>query len=56
MGPDAPTLTQGAEAWSRLCDRLAQRARLDAEIVELTGVVARSGTIEKLEGEPLDTG
>jgi hypothetical protein len=55
MGPDAPTLTQGAEAWGRLCARLAQRARLDAEIIELTGVVARSGTIEKLEGVPLDT-
>ena len=52
---DAPTLTQGAEAWSRLCERIAQRARLDAEIVELTGVVARSGTIEALEGVPLDT-
>lgn len=53
--PDAPTLTQGAEAWSRLCERMAQRARLDAEIVELTGVVQRSGTIEALEGVPLDT-
>jgi hypothetical protein len=55
VGPDAPTLTQGAEAWGRLCERLAQRARLDAEIVELTGVVARSGTIEQLEGVGLDT-
>ena len=55
VGPDAPTLTEGAAAWSALCDRLAQRARLDAEIVELTGVVQRSGTIESLEGVTLDT-
>ena len=53
--PDAPTITDGAQAWSSLCERLTQRARLDAEIVRLTGVVVRSGTIEALEGVTLDT-
>lgn len=53
--PSAPTLTDGVEAWSTLCARLAERARLDAEILELTGRVQRSGTIELLEGVPLDT-
>lgn len=55
LSPDAPTITAGAQAWSSLCERLTRRARLDAEIVELTGVVARSGTIEALEGLTLDT-
>lgn len=53
--PDAPTLTDGAQAWSELCELSARRARLDARIVELTGIVARSGTIETLEGVTLDT-
>lgn len=52
---DAPTMSEGAEAWSQLCAKMAQRARLDAEIVELTGRVQRSGTIEELEGISLDT-
>ncbi|HEX2212989.1 MAG TPA: DUF222 domain-containing protein, partial [Mycobacterium sp.] len=51
----APTLTDGVAAWSALCDRLAQRAALDAQIVELTGAVQRSGTIEAVEGVALDT-
>lgn len=38
-----------------MCALLAERARLDAEIVELTGRVQRSGTIEAIEGVPLDT-
>ena len=55
FGPDAPTLTDGAAAWSQLCEAAAQRARLDARIIELAGVVQRSGTIEMLEGVTLDT-
>lgn len=55
FGADAPSLTDGAQTWSTLCERLAQRARLDAEIVELTGRLQRSGTIEMLEGVTLDT-
>ena len=55
VGPDAPTLTEGAAAWSALCEAIEQRARLDARIVELTGAVQRSGTIEALEGVTLDT-
>ena len=52
---DVPSMGDGAAAWSGLCAALSQRARLDARIVELTGVVARSGTIEALEGVVLDT-
>ena len=51
----APTLTEGVAAWSLLCAKLRERARLDAEIVALTGDVARSGTIEAIEGVTLDT-
>ena len=51
---DAPSLAEGAEVWSRLSARLQDRARLDAEIVELTGRLARSGTIESLEGLTMD--
>ena len=51
---DAPSLAEGAEVWSRLCARLQDRARLDAEVVELTGRLARSGTIESLEGLTMD--
>ena len=53
--PTAPTMGDGAQAWSELCARLSERARLDAEIIELTGQVQRSGTIETLEGVTLDT-
>ena len=51
---DAPTMTQGVEAWTRLCEKLAQKHQLDAEIIALTGDVLRSGTIERIEGMPLD--
>ena len=52
--PDAPTLTQGAAAWSALHSALSERARLDARIIDLTGQVQRSGTIEAMEGMPLE--
>ena len=45
----------GAQAWAELCATLRQRAELDARIIELTGQVQRSGTIETLEGVTLDT-
>src|SRR5688572_654857 len=51
----APTMGDGAQAWTDLCATLRQRAELDARIVELTGQVQRSGTIETLEGVTLDT-
>lgn len=51
----APTMGDGAAAWSALCRKVKQRAALDAEIIELTGEVQRSGTIETLEGVTLDT-
>ena len=51
---DAPTLTQGVETWTRLCGKLAQKHQLDAEIIALTGELLRSGTIERIEGMPLD--
>src|SRR3712207_3883256 len=53
--PDAPTMAQGVEAWSRLTALLGQRARLDAQIIESLGDVQRSGTIEMIEGLTLDT-
>ena len=54
VGEAAPTLTEGVAAWSLLCAKLRARAALDAEIVALTGAVARSGTIEAIEGVTLD--
>ena len=51
----APTMADGAALWSALSAKWNQRARLDAEIVELTGQLQRSGTIEALEGVTLDT-
>ena len=54
QGPSAPTMGDGAQAWSELCAAFDERARLDARIIELTGEVARSGTIEALEGVTLD--
>lgn len=53
--PAAPTMAQGAAVWSALSAKLDQRAQLDAEIIELAGELQRSGTIEILEGVPLDT-
>ena len=51
----APTLTEGVAAWSALSSKIDQRERLDAEIIELTGQLQRSGTIETIEGVTLDT-
>ena len=50
----APTMAEGAEAWSQLCAALDEQARLQARIVGLAGRVARSGTIERIEGLTLD--
>ena len=50
----APTMTDGAAAWSQLCSALSVRAKLDARIVALAGRVQRSGTIERIEGLTLD--
>jgi hypothetical protein len=51
---DAPTLAQGAAAWSALHAALDQRAELDARIIDLTAQVQQSGTIETIEGMPLE--
>lgn len=51
---DAPSLTEGVEAWSTLCAKLDARAQLDAEIIDLAGRVQSSGTIESVEGMPLE--
>lgn len=48
------TLARGAEALGGLGDLLRQRNRLDAQIVELVGELTRSGTVEHLEGLPLE--
>ena len=53
--PDAPTMAQGAEAWSHLTSLLTERARLDAQIVESVGELQRTGTIETIEGLTFDT-
>ena len=55
LPPPAPTLGGGAQVWSQLSAAVRQREELDARIVELTGQLQRSGTIETLEGVPLDT-
>ena len=55
LPPPAPTMGDGAQAWSELGAAVRQRAELDARIIELTGEVQRSGTIETLEGVTLDT-
>ena len=55
MPPSAPTMADGAALWAALSAKWEQRARLDAEILELTGQLQRSGTIEALEGVTLDT-
>ena len=45
----------GARVWSELTAAFRARADLDARILELTGELQRSGTIEQLEGVTLDT-
>ncbi|HVM19645.1 MAG TPA: DUF222 domain-containing protein [Egibacteraceae bacterium] len=50
----APTMAEGAAAWSELSAALSARARLDARIVGLAGQVVSSGTIERIEGLPLE--
>lgn len=52
---DAPTMAEGAEAWSQLSETLNELARLQARVVTLAGRVVRSGTIERIEGLTLDT-
>jgi hypothetical protein len=52
---DVPTMAEGAETWSALCATVRQREQLDARIIELTGRLQRSGTIEAIEGVTLDT-
>src|SRR5687768_11861798 len=51
----APTMTDGAEAWSELCAALSVRAKLDARIVSLAGrVCARHPALRP--ATPLFTG
>ena len=47
-------MAEGAAAWARLSEKLDERARLDAEIVELTDEVRRSGVLEHIEGMPFE--
>jgi hypothetical protein len=51
---DAPTLPQGAAVLSALYAALDQRADLDARIIDLTAQVQSSGTVETIEGMPLE--
>jgi hypothetical protein len=53
--PDqAPTLAEGAGLLGELRETLSQLQALQAKAVELAGRVQRSGTVEELEGLPLD--
>jgi hypothetical protein len=51
---DAPTLPQGAAVLSALFSALDERAVLDAKIIDLTAAALQSGTVETIEGMPLD--
>jgi hypothetical protein len=51
---DAPTLPQGAAVLSSLYVALDARADLDAKIIDLTAAALQSGTVEAIEGMPLD--
>jgi hypothetical protein len=51
---DAPTLPQGAAVLSSLFSALDARAELDAKIIDLTAAALQSGTVEAIEGMPLE--